>query len=283
MNEFDNDRALAILWKQPDPYLRDFGSLWEGIANAIISENDEVTVRRLEHAVEMPELFYRGLANGHYLFGTVGAHPQLTDAIADFEKARTMDPSNGAYSLFMAMAKRDAGFRDAEVREDLLRAMRAPHFDTFYTMLARRVTQKGLASPELYYLATLTASFMPQPSIRQAERMIEERIHNGDQEVAEGAIDLGRKLLEPARRFGHEPMGIWWTGAEHAAGVGMIHTAWNALHPDEEPVPEDVKEAADWLKESVPEFKDPGVCHRAYLMQRYAHDREFALKNPDPL
>jgi hypothetical protein len=284
---FDRTEVSERVMKAPDlyPHGGPKDKAFSQIIGALLSPDAEHALARLRD-IQDPDpavLLYRGLLEGGLLTAMTISSPDITDAIQDLEKARALDAGNGAYAFFLAALKEQGGYPADEVRRELLRAGEAPRFESYILPLAQRVFEKGLNSAELSMLSRYLLASFPVPDYFKSEHLYSDAFEGeSDPELVERALALGKHMMEPALKYGHERDGIFWMPIEYGAGNHIFKDAWFNKEGSGENLPEVYRKThLDWMKEPGavdPSFDvlDPGNrCSNNWLQAVYQRDKAF--------
>jgi hypothetical protein len=182
-------------------------------------------------------IFYNALLFSGSLSGTKSeATIDLDEAIKLFEVLKASDPTNGAYPLFLAVTKSRKGYSTDEVRQELLKALSAPRFDTFMQEIAQRLFELGLSSPSRLLLANTAIAELPIPDMVKPHSLIRSYLAQNDSEVAEKSLSFGKLLMEKGNAYGPTKREfIYWSALEHEIGHLLFLKAWKQLHGEATP------------------------------------------------
>ena len=162
-----------------------------------------------------------------------GTH--LTEAIKMMAELKVEDPSNGAYPYFMASLKSRAGFPPAEIREELLKAMMVPNFDTHVKTISTRILEKGMKDVPSYLAAVQLKSKIPKPDYSDSYELMKIFAKKSDPEFSELTLNFGKRLMDDGYLRSTKPEGAGWLAAEYEIGRKLVKDTWSNLHESDIP------------------------------------------------
>lgn len=159
------------------------------------------------------------------------------------EDLKQRDPTNGAYSFFLAEILSRLGSDDETVLREYEESFTRPRFDTFVTTIARHMVERGLIN--VSYLMTaigISASF-PIPDYLHSNKLLRSFIEKGRDDFRKSSLDLASKFMAAGLKAkGQFEFTGGWSSIEYIIGYKLKKRVYEILYPEKKVLESDFHE-----------------------------------------